>query len=127
MPSLALKHLADKQHISAAQIEELWDKAKQIVSKEYGSPGKVKNYWALVMSITKKMMGLKEGISFKEFLVFENLLEASYEGNLGMMEMFKFYEVATPEQKQQMKSLLQNEKQEDAWELLQQVTKVKLK
>lgn len=55
------------------------------------------------------------------------LTEASYKGNIGMMEMFKFYQVATTEQKQKMKSLIEAGKQEEAWEFLQQVTGVKLK
>lgn len=55
-----------------------------------------------------------------------DLIEASYKGNLGMMEMFKFYQVATPEQKTQMKALLAAHRQEKAWELLQTVTGVKL-
>ena len=71
MPTAALKHLADKRHIPMDRAEELWDKAKGIVSKEYGSRKKVKGYWALVMGITKKMMGMHEGLSFKEFLIAE--------------------------------------------------------
>jgi hypothetical protein len=52
--------------------------------------------------------------------------EASYPGNLGMMEMFKFYQVATEDQKKKMKSLIAHNKIKDAWELLQTVTGVKL-
>lgn len=53
--------------------------------------------------------------------------EASYAGNLGMMEMFKFYQVASPEMKDLMRKLLAQGKEEAAWELLQKVTGVKLK
>ena len=53
--------------------------------------------------------------------------EASYPGNLGMMEMFKFYQVATEDQKKKMKSLITQKKMNDAWELLQVVTGVKLR
>lgn len=56
----------------------------------------------------------------------EFLAEASYKGNIGMMEMFKFFQVATDAQKQEMKKLLADGKQEEAWKLLQDVTKVKL-
>lgn len=56
-----------------------------------------------------------------------SLAEASYAGNIGMMEMFRFYQVATPEQKAEMKQLLSGGKQDAAWELLQRVTGVKLK
>lgn len=63
-------------------------------------------------------------MNFKEFL---SLSEASYEGNIGMMEMFKFYQVASPEQKAKMKALIFNHKQDEAWEFLQQVTGMKLR
>lgn len=54
------------------------------------------------------------------------LLGESYPGNLGMMEMVKFYKVATPEQKQVMKSHLDKKEFTQAWEFLQSVTGVKL-
>jgi hypothetical protein len=52
--------------------------------------------------------------------------EATYPGNLGMMEMFKFYQVATPEEKVRMKKLIADKMTDAAWELLQKVTGVKL-
>ena len=48
--------------------------------------------------------------------------EASYEGNLGMMEMLKFFKVASQDEKDYMKSLIAQGMQEEAWELLQKVT-----
>lgn len=54
------------------------------------------------------------------------LLGESYPGNLGMMEMVKFYKVASPEQKRAMKSHLDRKQFAEAWELLQHVTGVKL-
>lgn len=63
-------------------------------------------------------------MTFSEFLL---LQEATYRGNIGMMEMFKFYQIASPEQKQQMRALLKAGRQEEAWGLLQKVTGVKLK
>lgn len=53
--------------------------------------------------------------------------EAAYKGNIGMMEMFKFYQVATEQQKILMKKLIAQGNQEQAWKLLQQVTGVNLK
>jgi hypothetical protein len=73
MPQAALKHLASARHISQERAEHLWDMAKKIVSKEYGPPEKNKGYWPLVMGITKKMMGMHEGITFKEYLLIEHL------------------------------------------------------
>lgn len=52
--------------------------------------------------------------------------EAAYAGNLGMMEMFKFYQIATDEQKAKMKSLIAKKDMDGAWELLKQVTGVEL-
>lgn len=53
--------------------------------------------------------------------------EASYAGNIGMMEMFKFYQTAPQHLIDLMKKLLSQGKQEEAWQLLQQVTGTKLK
>ena len=61
-------------------------------------------------------------LTFKEFVV----LEARYKGNIGMMEMARFFQVATPEQKAELKRLIAAGKQEEAWKLLQQVTKMEL-
>ena len=60
--------------------------------------------------------------SFKDYLAFE----AAYPGNVGAMEMFKFYQVATAQQKQLMAKLIQDKLFDKAWELLKQVTNVAL-
>jgi hypothetical protein len=56
----------------------------------------------------------------------KQLDEASYPGNLGMMEMFKFYQVATDAEKIHMKQLIANKSFDEAWEFLQKVTGVTL-
>ncbi len=56
----------------------------------------------------------------------EFLSELGYKGNIGIMEMVKFMNIATPEQKALMKQLIQDKKTDEAWQLLQQVTGVKL-
>lgn len=56
----------------------------------------------------------------------EFLTELGYKGNIGVMEMFKFMQIATPEQKALMKQLIQDKKTEEAWKLLQDVTDTKL-
>ena len=61
-------------------------------------------------------------MTFKEFLI----VEASYKGNLGMMEMFKFYQVAGSAEKAKMKELLSAGKQDEAWQLLKKVTNSEL-
>ena len=55
-----------------------------------------------------------------------SLVEAPYKGNIGMMEMFKFYEIASPTQKEKMKALIAAKKFNEAWTFLQDVTGVKL-
>lgn len=55
------------------------------------------------------------------------LNELVYPGNIGVMEMVKFYKTCTPEQKLQMKQLLADHKQDEAWALLKQVTGADLK
>jgi hypothetical protein len=55
-----------------------------------------------------------------------SISEARYSGNIGMIEMFKFYEVATAEEKQQMRRLITAHKDEEAWAFLQRVTKLTL-
>ena len=52
--------------------------------------------------------------------------EAAYFGNIGAMEMFKFYQKATEEQKRKLKTLIGDKKNKDAWKLVQDVTGVKL-
>lgn len=61
-------------------------------------------------------------MTFREYLV----LEAKYKGNIGMMEMARFFQVATAEEKMKLKKLIADGKQEEAWKLLQQVTKMEL-
>lgn len=56
----------------------------------------------------------------------ERISEASYPGNMGAMEMVKFYQIATKEQERKMEDLLRRNKVKKAWEFLQKVTGVKL-
>lgn len=56
----------------------------------------------------------------------ESIEEAAYKGNLGMMEMMKFFEVATAEQKTNLKKLIADKNQSAAFKLIQDVTGMKL-
>ena len=53
--------------------------------------------------------------------VHEILNEASYPGNIGMMEVAKFYNIATEKQKKQFKELLFQKLTRAAWELIYSV------
>lgn len=68
MPATALKHLAKRAKISVDRAEHLWDKAKGIVKSEYDVSEDDPSFWALRMGITKRMMGLKEMTTFKEYM-----------------------------------------------------------
>lgn len=56
-----------------------------------------------------------------------DLLEASYPGNIGAMEMFKFHQVANLAQKAKMKQFLKAGKHAEAWSFLQRVLGVTLR
>ena len=56
----------------------------------------------------------------------ESIQEAAYKGNIGMMEMMKFFEVASKEQKEKLKKLIADKNQSAAWKLIQDVTGMKL-
>lgn len=49
------------------------------------------------------------------------ITEASYAGNIGMMEVAKFYMLATPEQKEQFKRLVAQKLNKAAWKLVYSV------
>lgn len=63
MPSSVVKSFADKTGKSVQEVDKLWNKAKEIAAEQ----GQPENY-ALITGILKKMLGLNETISFKEFL-----------------------------------------------------------
>ena len=55
------------------------------------------------------------------------MLEAVYSGNMGFMEMIKFMDVASENEKHKMERFLEADKWDKAWSLLQNVTGVKFK
>lgn len=61
-----------------------------------------------------------------EKLPFSLLGELAYKGNIGIMEVAKFYQTASEADKKKLKGLLEAGKQEAAWALIQSVTGVQL-
>ena len=61
-----------------------------------------------------------------DFRDFKELQEAAYAGNIGIMELIKFKSKATPEQKKKFDDLLKNKKGKEVWDLVQDVTGIKL-
>jgi len=62
----------------------------------------------------------------ESFKSFQQLREATYAGNIGIMELIKFKQKATPEQKKHFEELLAKKKNKEVWDLVQQVTGVQL-
>ena len=56
----------------------------------------------------------------------EQLDEASYTGNIGVMELVKFHSKASRREKSMLQSHIKNKKHTQAWKLVQDVTGVKL-
>jgi len=55
------------------------------------------------------------------------ILEIAYEGNVGIHEMVKFFQVATPEETKEFERLMELNDIPNAWELVQRVVGVRLK
>jgi hypothetical protein len=53
--------------------------------------------------------------------------EAAYDGNIGMMELAKFYMKASPADKQKLQDSIKSKRFKDAWKMIEKVTGVKLK
>lgn len=64
MPAAAIKHLAKKANVSMTKAEHFWHKAKDIAAKDIDPESP--RYYALVMGITKKMLGLSEQLTEEE-------------------------------------------------------------
>lgn len=83
----------------------------------YKGDGKPSEEW--VAKQERRIQAYKHGIS-------EQLVEAAYAGNIGIMELVKFHQKASPEQKKMLQSHIEKKNNKEAWKLVQQVTGVKL-
>lgn len=54
------------------------------------------------------------------------IMEASYAGNIGAMEVFKFFSKATPEEKEVFQHALKSKDYDTAWEMIEKVSGTKL-
>lgn len=54
------------------------------------------------------------------------ILEISYQGNVGLHEMAKFFQVASPEEVKMFEDLMERNDIPRAWELVQKVVGVRL-
>ena len=62
MPTAALKTMAKKAGIPPEEAEKKWNRAKTIAKEQYGSK-EDERFWAVTMTIFKKMIGIKESLS----------------------------------------------------------------
>lgn len=60
------------------------------------------------------------------FIEFYSLDEAYYPGNIGAMELVKFHQKASKEEKDKLKSHIQNKQHSSALDLIHKVTGMKL-
>lgn len=97
--------------------------------------------WALVSKKTQRPLAYYKGegkppqewvekqerrIEFFKHGFSEELCEAAYAGNIGIMELIKFKQKASDEQKKRFDDHLKNNRHKDAWKVVQAVTGVKL-
>ena len=83
----------------------------------YKGDGKPSDEW--VAKQVRRIQFFKHGFS-------ESLFEAAYAGNIGIMELIKFKQKASDEQKKKFNDHVKNKRNKDAWKLVQDVTGVKL-
>ena len=62
----------------------------------------------------------------KSRILKEQITEAGYVGNIGIMELVKFQQKASQKQKDMLQSFIKKKKNKEAWNLVQDVTGVKL-
>lgn len=102
----------------------------------------VNGKWALVSKTTQRPLAYYKGEGkpseewvkkqeariqfFKHGGVSEQINEAAYAGNIGIMELVKFYNNATPQLVAKVKKLIAQKKNAEAWKIIQAETGVKL-
>jgi len=73
MPAAVLKSLAKDAGVTLAKAEDTWDKAKEVAKEKEKEGTKIDNFWAFVVGLTKKMLGIKEELSqFHKFRIVES-------------------------------------------------------
>ena len=81
------------------------------------------NYWSCKYWSATPVSKLDEKVSVSIPLYVQ---EAAYEGNIGMMELAKFYMKANEAEKKKLQDLIKKQMFKDAWKLVQTKTGVKL-
>lgn len=97
------------------QVDGKW----AVVSKETGKP---LVYYKGEGKPSKEWFEKQE----KRIQFFKHMNEASYAGNIGIMELIKFKQKANDEQKKKFDQHVKSQNHKEAWKLVQHVTGVKL-
>ena len=71
MPSALIKKYAEETGKSVSDVEDVWDSAKSAAEKKFKDQGP--RYWAYVNAVTRKRLGITEGISFKDFILLDDI------------------------------------------------------
>ena len=66
MPTPLIKKYAEKTGKTVAEVEAIWDEAKEAASNAFHG-NKSPKYWAYVNGIVRKRLKLSESMTFKEF------------------------------------------------------------
>lgn len=106
------------------QVDGKWalvSKKTQRPLAYYRGEGKPSEEW--VAKQERRVQFFKHGLGES---VVDYLTEASYVGNIGIMELVKFHKIASEKQKNLLQSLISKKNNKDAWKLVQDVTGVKL-
>jgi len=79
-------------------------------------------------TLSKKIKGKSTNVLFNLGLSESRIhqLEASYEGNLGLMELFKFFNSAPPSMVEKVKELIKDKRDKEVWKIVQNYTQTKL-
>jgi hypothetical protein len=65
-------------------------------------------------------------VRYEDLNIPDIVTEAVYAGNIGMMELIKFYQKSTEAEKKKLKDLIQKKKDKEAWDMVQKKLGVKL-
>ena len=80
-------------------------------------------------TLSKRVKGKSTNVLFNLGLTESRIqqLEASYDGNVGIMELIKFFNTAPNNLVSQVKELIKQHEDKEVWKIVQQYTNVKLK
>lgn len=84
MPTPFLKKISKTTGKPLADIEAIWDSAKEIAKADGKSP-KDSSYWGLVTAITKKKAGYSEAYSFADHIMIEHILNTPIDAKITTM------------------------------------------